>query len=206
MQSIQLYGAKVHTIIGSSASGYYGDHSHSIPFRETDKAGTGFLANVCAAWEQSYHRSFDKPMNLCIVRTGIVLSTQGGALRKLLPLFKWYVGAPLGTGHQAMPWIHIQDLARLYIHLISHKENGVFNGAAPACQSNHQFSKTLAKFVSHGFILPAIPSIILKAILGESADVLLKGACLSAEKVESTGFVFSFPTLESAMKDLIQKS
>ena len=205
MQSIKRYGSQVKLVIGSSASGFYGGHLHGNVFKEMDPAGDDFLASVCKAWEEAYSVNQPEGVGLAMVRTGIVLSPSGGAYARLRKLFKMGVGSPLGTGNQIMPWIHSHDLCRLYLTLAELGAQGVYNGVAPEKISNRIFSKELARCHSHGWMLPAVPSVLLSLVLGESARVLTTGAYLSTAKVEGLPFDFQFPTLRAAIADLEHK-
>ncbi len=202
MESIKKYGTSVKRVIGSSPSGYYGGHLHDQPFDESAASGTDFLAKVCQAWEYAYMHNCPTGVSLALVRTGIVLSPKGGAYKRLRTLFKFGVGSPMGTGRQIMPWIHSLDLCRLYMQLVESSVEGPFNGVGPEKISNRDFSKQLAEQLAHGWMLPAVPSLLLQFVLGESATVLTTGAALSTQKVTSLPFQFRYTSLRDALKQL----
>lgn len=191
--------------VSASATGYYGgEYSDSTPLTETDKPGTDFMSQVCISWEESA-QLFQNHAPLAIVRIGVVLDKNGGMLAKLAPITKIGLGAPLGSGNQYVPWIHAHDLAGIFLHILANNLTGQFNAVAPQIHTNKAFSKTMAQVFNRPFIAPKVPSLALKAILGEMSAVVLKGSNISSKKIQDTGFVFSYGNLENALKNIYEK-
>lgn len=177
--------------INASATGIYSTDLAT----ENTPPGNTFLANVCKEWEAA-------AQDATIVRIGIVLGSEGGALKKMLPIFKLGLGGKLGPGTQGMPWIHIDDLTALFQHLIEHPTSGIFNAVAPETATNKEFTKALGKALHRPTIFP-VPSPILKLALGDKASFLLNSVRVIPERLIKERFPFQYPTLESALKNLI---
>ncbi|MBN2485564.1 MAG: TIGR01777 family oxidoreductase [Bacteroidales bacterium] len=193
--------------ITASATGYYGSISTNKVFDETNLSANDFTGNVCHKWE-SAAANFEKlGVRTVKIRTGIVLSPQGGALSKMAAPVKLGLGAALGTGKQYIPWIHIDDLCRIYLKAVNDEMLfGAINAVAPEYVSNKLFMKTLAISLRKPFWLPAIPAFILKAIFGEMASILLNGSRVSPDKIMQSGYHFLFPSLKKALADIFPKS
>lgn len=185
--------------LSASGSNYYGAQTTDKIFTEKDSAGNDFLGQVCKQWENAVKQFETLNIPVTILRTGVVLDHKGGALNKMItPLI-----SPLGFGKQYMPWIHIEDLCQMYIHLLETNNNGVFNAIAPEILTNKAFSKTLAQTVKRPFSPIHVPSFILKLVFGELAIILLEGSKLSAKKIENKGrYTFRFNKLSKALEDL----
>jgi len=182
-------------IINGSAIGYYGT-SLSEEFNENSIGGKDFLANLCKRWEAV---ASEKPLftRLVILRIGIVLESDGGALGKMLPIFKIGLGGPIGDGMQWMSWIHRSDLCALITNaLIDTKYSGVFNAVAPKPVLMRDFSQTLGKCLNRPNLLP-VPGAILKILLGDGAKVVLEGQKVISSKLKN--YNFKFPLLEKAI-------
>lgn len=191
--------------ISASGVGYYGAIITNTIFEETAPAANDFLGKTCLLWEQAVDELNDLSIRTVKLRTGIVLAKNGGALPKMMQPFKFGLGAALGSGKQIMPWIHIDDLAQLYVAAI---ENDSFNGAYNAIAgnvSNNHFSKTLSKCMKKSFWLPNVPGFMLKLFLGEMAVILLEGSAASNQKLLQTGFKLKFTDLEEALMKLVGK-
>jgi hypothetical protein len=188
------------SFISASATGFYGSFTTQTTFKETDKAATDFLGKVCRLWEKSIFQFNKENIRTVAFRTGIVLSKNGGALKKM----KTPIITPLGDGKQYMPWIHIDDLCELYIKAIEDTNfEGAYNAVSTEYQSNISFSKALAKIHKRLFIPIGAPKFILKLIFGEMSTIILNGSKVSASKIKQTGFKFKFETLEDSLKNLI---
>jgi uncharacterized protein len=195
---------KLNAVVGASASGYYGSGEVTQKFNESSAPGNDFLAKLCVDWEHSYLGFATTAKRTCIVRTAPVLSNKGGLLKKMMPAFRVGLGAPLGSGRQPFPWIHINDLAGIYYLLVTNERlNGAFNAAADETVSNGDFSKTLANQLGKPYFMPAIPLWALKLIFGEVAFVMTEGQALTNEKIKNTGFSFRFPLLVQALRDIV---
>ncbi|NCP46399.1 MAG: TIGR01777 family protein [Flavobacteriales bacterium] len=195
---------QLNAFISASGVGYYGAITTNTIFDETARAANDFLGKTCLQWEQAVDELTDLPIRTVKLRTGIVLAKDGGALPKMMQPFKFGFGAALGTGKQIMPWIHIDDLARLYCAAI---ENDNFNGAYNAIAgnvNNKDFSKTLSKCMKKPFWLPNVPRFMLKLFLGEMAVILLEGSAVNNQKILQTGFQFQFTDLEDGLNGLVE--
>ena len=182
-------------IINGSAIGYYGT-SLSDEFTENSTAGKDFLANLCKKWESV---AAEKPLfsRLVIFRIGIVLEADGGALGKMLPVFKIGLGGPIGDGMQWMSWIHRSDLCALITNaLVDKKYSGVFNAVAPKPVLMKDFSQTLGNCLNRPNLLP-VPGAVLKILLGDGAKVVLEGQKVVSSKLKH--FKFKYPLLEEAI-------
>jgi len=182
-------------IINGSAIGYYGT-SLSDEFTENSIGGKDFLANLCKKWEVA---ASEKPFfsRLVIFRIGIVLEADGGALGKMLPVFKVGLGGPIGDGMQWMSWIHRSDLCSLITNaLVDKKYSGVFNAVAPEPVLMKEFSHTLGKCLNRPNLLP-VPGSVLKILLGDGAKVVLEGQKVISSKLKN--FTFKYPLLEKAI-------
>ncbi len=183
--------------VSASGSGYYGAVTSDKIFKETDKPGNDFLGEVCQKWEDAAHQFKALKVPVTILRTGIVLSKTGGALEKM----KTPIISPLGSGNQYLPWIHIDDLAEMYIYTIENNIEGVFNAVAPEHHTSKTFSKALAKNINRPFIGVNVPSFALKLMFGDMSQILLKGSRLSSKKIEKNGYPFRFKTLNKALSN-----
>lgn len=187
--------------IAASGINCYGPETSRV-HTEEDPLGNDFLSQLVKEWEAASD-SFSDIVPVTKLRIAMVLSKDGGALKKMKLPFKFGLGAALGTGKQNMPWIHLDDLCRMFIYSIENELEGVFN-AFSACSSNIDFSRALAKAVKRPFILPNIPSKILHFFLGERATILLDGTKVSNEKIVGKGFTFQHKTIGSTMKHLMK--
>jgi uncharacterized protein (TIGR01777 family) len=202
---------KVKAVLSSSGIGWYGpDPSipNPDPFTESDPAHDDFLGSTCLQWENSLEPVKALGKRLIKFRTGIVLSNEGGALQEFLRPLRFGIATILGNGKQIISWIHIDDLVNLYIMAIDNEElNGVYNAVSPNPVSNKTFMLQLAKKRRGQLFIPAHVAVFaLKFALGEMSIEVLKSATVSCEKIQSTGFSFSYPTIEEAIKSLIAKS
>ena len=175
-------------------------------FSETDKGNDDFLSQTCVQWENSYQEIQTLSNKNCIIRIGVVLSKDGGALKRLLPLFKLGLGSAVGSGKQYMPWIHIEDLVSIFYEgLFNLNYNGIYNAASSEETTNQSFSKQLAKSLSKPFFIPNVPAFALKLVFGEMANVLLEGSRVSNYKLINSGLRFKYPNLSEALKEISSK-
>lgn len=194
---------KPQTYISASAIGYYG-MSEDDTFTESSPPGMDFLAQVCVEWEAIALRGRDYRMRVACIRSGLALGRDGGIFAKILPLFKSGTGGKLGSGNQWYSWIHIDDLVGIYILAID-KLSGAVNGTAPNPVRNKDFTETLARLLHRPAALP-VPNFALRMMLGEGADAALQGQRVLPERAQAEGFVFKYPTLESALSNLLMSS
>ena len=187
------------SFISASATGYYGAITSETIFEEKDKPAKDFLGKVCSLWEDSIFQFNEIKIRTVALRTGIVLSKDGGALKKM----KTPIITSLGNGKQYMPWIHIDDLCELYIKAIEDEQfKGAFNAVSPEHISNLSFSKKISKIFNYPFLALGAPSFILQIVFGEMSTIILNGSRISANKIKQAGFKFKFENLEKALKNL----
>lgn len=192
-----------HIITASGISIYPGQSQEEFS-EDSTQIGTDFLANVTQRWEAQADTFKELNIALTKVRTGVVFHASQGALPKIMQPIKFGLGSVLGSGKQWISWIHIDDICQMYMHLITTQQTGVFNGVAPEVITNKQLTKTLANYLKKPLFLPAVPSFILKVILGPRAALVLEGPKVSAKKIQATGFNFNYPTLDSAISALLK--
>lgn len=194
------------SFVGASAIGIYGMITSDKIFSENDKGQDDFLSQSCMQWENAYQEIQTLSNKNCTIRIGVVLSKDGGALKKLLPLFNIGLGSAVGSGKQYMPWIHIDDLVSVFHEaLFNSNYNGIYNAVSSEESTNQSFSKQLAKSLSKPFFLPNVPAFILKIIFGEMANVLLEGSRVNNQKLINSGFQYKFPSLNEALKAIVSE-
>ncbi len=190
--------------ISSSAIGFYGNRGEEI-IDENSEKGSGFLADLCSKWEAKTLDHCIDNMKFCVVRTGIVLGTDGGALQKMLIPFKLGLGGRLGSGRQFMSWIHIDDLVNIFVFLIESNEfEGIFNATAPTPITNKEFTNVLGNILRRPALLH-VPSLLLKMALGEMSEILLEGQRVIPKRLLQNKFQFHFPKLEGALEAILKK-
>jgi uncharacterized protein (TIGR01777 family) len=197
---------KVKAVISSSAMGYYGPDPgipNPKPFMETDSPNNDFLATTVVQWEAAIEPVKSLGKRLVFLRTGIVLSNEGGAYKEFKKPLQFGLASILSSGKQIVSWIHIDDLVRLYIEAIENeKYNGIFNAVAPNPVSNKELVKEIARQTKKFYITAKVPSFVLKTVLGEMSIEVLKSATVSSEKVQKEGFQFLYPTISDAVASL----
>ena len=197
---------RVKAVISASGIGWYGP-DNGTPFRESAPAAPDFLGNTCRLWEASVAPLLQLGKRLVILRTGIVLAREGGALPAFRGPLKAGIATIFGNGKQVISWIHLEDICRLYISAIEdpHME-GVYNGVAPTPATCKELILALARRVKGKFFIPVhVPAFALKIALGEMSIEILKSCTADAGRVRSTGFQFTYPTLDAALNDLTAK-
>ncbi len=203
-RKIKEFNPNIKAYISASAIGYYGMQISETIHQETDKAGKDFLAEVCRDWEEKADLFQQAGIRTIKFRTGLVLSARGGAIARMRSPAKLGLLSPLGSGKQYMPWIHIEDLCRLFIKAIENtKLHGVYNAVAPEHINNKGFTKHLLQQYKKRMWLPKVPSFVLKTVLGEQAKLLLHGNRVSSGKIQKTKFEFKFPEIEPALKNIL---
>jgi uncharacterized protein (TIGR01777 family) len=201
---------KIKAVICASAIGWYGADPHipnTKPFVETDPSGEDFLGETCKLWEDSIDPVTSLGKRLVKLRTGIVLSNDGGALKEFKKPVNFGIAGILGNGKQVVSWLHLDDLCRMYLHAMENESmKGSYNAVAPKPVSNKELTIKLAKAEKGSFYIPLhVPSFMLQLLLGELSVEVLKSCTVNCEKIRMTGFNFIFPSIESALVALLKK-
>ncbi len=198
-------GIQLKAFISASAVGIYGSLTSDKIFTENDLPSTDFLATTCMLWEEAAELFESSGIRTVKVRTAVVLEKSDSALSKLMRPGKFGFLIQTGTGHQYMPWIHINDLCNIYLKAIEDSEiRGPYNAVAPQHVTHKEFIHVLAKVMGVPVLFPHVPDFLLRAALGEMSDVILKGSRVSSEKIMNKGYRFLFNNLEDALNDVIR--
>jgi len=191
--------------VSGSAVGFYGDRGDE-ELDEHSPAGRGFMSELCQEWEARAARATDLGIRVVQVRTGVVLSTESGALKKMLAPFKLGLGGTLGSGTQWFPWIHIEDIAGIFYHAIQTGSlTGPVNGGAPHPVTNSQFTRQLARTLHRPAFLP-VPETAMRVLVGEMADVLFGSLRVLPKAALASGYEFRHPQLAEALTNLLGRS
>lgn len=183
--------------INASAVGYYGDRGNES-LTENSLPGKGFLADVCKKWEAAANNVSDKTRTV-INRIGVVLDKDEGALAKMLPAFKFFIGGPLGAGNQYFPWIHIKDLAGLFVFAIENDRiRGAMNCSSPNPVTMNEFARTLGEVLNKPSFF-RVPEFVLNLVLGESKEMITNSQKVIPEKAQRTGYDFSYTSLKESL-------
>lgn len=189
------------TFVSTSAIGFYGSRQDEF-LQENSSSGNDFMSKICVDWEKSA-KKVNENIRLVIPRIGIVLEKNSGALPKMLLPFKLFAGGKLGSGHQWMSWIHIEDLVNLFVEIIiNDKYNGIVNAVSPNPITNSDFTKAISKVMKRPAIAP-VPEFALKLILGESSALVLNSQKVLPQVANSHKFIYKFEEVENALLDLI---
>ena len=192
-------------MISASAIGIYPSSLTEYYTENTEVSDTGFLGQVVNSWEKEARKFKTLGMQTALLRIGLVLSEQGGALPQIVKPIKNYVGAALGSGEQWQSWIHIEDLAQMFLFIAQKELDGVFNAVAPNPVTNKRLTKEAAKVFKRPLWLPNVPQIVMNLILGEMATILFASQRVSSQKIEKYGFNFQYQNICRALEDLYQK-
>jgi uncharacterized protein (TIGR01777 family) len=192
-----------HTLISSSAIGYYGAHGEE-PLDEDAPPGDDFLARVCVEWEAAAAAARERlGLRAVQVRTGVVLDRSGGALAKMLPAFRLGVGGPVAGGHQYMSWIHAEDVVGMMLAALDDERwSGPINATAPGPVTNREFSKALGSVLGRPSLVP-VPGFALRALYGDMAEIVTSGARVMPAKPLVLGYEFAHPQLHEALHSAI---
>ena len=192
---------KVNTIVSASAIGYYSDRGDELMY-ETNSPSNDFMGKCCVEWEAAVGAGKEMGLRIIKFRTGVVLDN-GGALAKIALPVKLFVGSPLGNGKQWVPWIHYQDVVEMYLYGIENtKLEGAFNMVAPIPVTNAELTRAVARQLHKPLWLPNVPAFFLKLLLGEMSTIVLGSTKVSADKIANAGFLFKYPEVTSALKEI----
>jgi uncharacterized protein (TIGR01777 family) len=201
LEALRSVEGRARAYVSASAVGYYGT-SRTGTFTETSPPGIDFLARVCTGWEAEARHAATLEMRVAIVRTGLVLGAEGGALAMLLPLFRAGLGGIAGDGKQWYSWIHIEDEVGIYLHAIDGAD-GVFNGTAPNPVTNREFTHTLGAAVHRPTLVP-LPAFAAQLVLGEAATMVTAGQRVLPERTLASGYRFRHPELDEALRSIVR--
>lgn len=202
---LEKHNKKLDAFISASAVGIYGNEMSAKICTENSNFGTDFLATICQKWENEVDAISSFNIRTVKIRTGLVIGN-GGFLAKLKWLFKYKLGAVLGSGNQFMPWIYLDDLCKMYLFALENETvSGAYNAAVNDGTTNSSFTKILEKIYGYSVWLPKVPAFILKLVLGEMSSIILTGKPISSEKIVQLGFEFEFKNLENALKISLEK-
>lgn len=197
---------QVEQFISASAIGIYQDSILNY-YKEDDTAlSHSFLGDVVKVWEKSVDAFSGLNINVAKVRIGLVLDKNEGALPQIAKPVNFGLGAALGTGKQWQSWIHVKDLASIFLHVLENELTGVYNGVSPAPVTNHQMTKKLAEVFEKPFFMPNVPKFFLKLILGEMHVLLVESQRVSSKKIEDSGFLFKYHNLCSALQNIYKEN
>jgi uncharacterized protein (TIGR01777 family) len=192
-------------LVNASAVGYYGDHLDA-ELTEAAVCGNGFLAEICERWEAEARKASTYGVRVVLARFGPVLGDHGGMLAKMVLPFRFFAGAPLGSGKQWIPWVHREDAAQALCFLLEHKElSGPVNITAPVPATMKEFSRALAAALRRPLWFP-VPAFLLKAFLGEMAAVVLSSQRAVPQKLLEAGYHFKYPHLSGALRAIFSKT
>jgi len=201
VEAIPTRADKTMTLLSTSAVGYYGFHGDEELVEESPP-GNDFLARLATDWEGEAFKAKEKGARVVTTRFGIVLGEKGGALGQMVPLFKKFIGGPIGSGKQWFSWVHIKDLAEAFVFLMKHPEiSGPVNLCAPHPVRNKDLAKALGRVLHRPSFMPA-PGFIIKLVLGEFGSVLLEGQRVVPRRLLDSGFVFQYPNIDKALQSL----
>lgn len=197
---------KPEVFVSASAIGYYGFDTGDQLMQEESAKGNDFLAEVVGKWEEEVQAIAALGIRVVKLRIGIVLAKEGGALPKIIQPIKFGVGAPLGSGDQYMSWIHVDDLARMFLWALEQKDVlGTYNAVGPFPATNAALTSAAAKVLGKPLFLPNVPGFAIKLLFGEMGNIVLGGNKVSNEKIAASGFTYDYPHLPDALQHLLQE-
>ncbi len=195
--------SQVKQIVTASGTSIYPNSDTIIYDENSTQVNDSFLGNVVVKWEESTDKFASLGLKVCKLRTGIVLSTKGGALVEMLKTIKLGLGSAFGSGKQIQSWIHIHDIAALYLFAIKNDLEGVYNAVSPNPVTNQELTFTIAKVLKKPLFMPNIPKFVMKLMLGEMHELLFENRNLSAKKIEEKGFEFKYKTIDKALINIL---
>lgn len=200
-QSLKTQKHALKTVVAASAVGIY-PSSMTTQYSESEAPGTGFLADVVTHWETAVNELSNHVPTVLKLRIGLVLSRKGGVLPTLALPVNFGMGAAFGSGKQGQSWIHLSDLARLFVFALTQEQSAVYNAVAPNPVSQNELIKTLGRCMNRPTFLPNIPAFLLRLVLGQRSALVLGSQYVKADALLQQGFQFQYPTLEMALQNL----
>ncbi len=202
-KGLEKFGpSEVECLVSASATGIYPDSLSKFYDEHETETADGFLGEVVQKWEAEANTFKALDINVAKVRIGVVLSVDGGALPKMAMPIKNFVGAALGSGDQWLSWIHIEDLAQMFVFIVENNLKGTFNGVAPNPVTNSKMTKELARVLDMPLWLPNVPKFVLRTVLGKMSQLLLASQRVSSKKIEKHGFNFQYCNICTALEHL----
>ncbi len=203
VEAIRARGGTGAHLFSTSAVGYYGFHGDE-ELTEESPPGSDFLARLAVDWEAEARAAEAFGVRVVLCRFGIVLGRDGGMLGELVPIFRFYLGSPLGNGRQWLSWIHERDLADVFPFLMDHPDiTGPVNCTAPEPVRNREMTEVLGRVLGVPTFLPPVPGFVLRWVKGEFGSVILEGQRVLPHRLQAAGFTFRFPRLQEALQDLL---
>lgn len=206
LNALKEKNIRLKSFISASGINYYGTETTEKVYTEHDPAGHDFLSEVVVLWEKAAEKFKEQNIaeRVVKIRTAVVLSEKDGALKKMIPPIKSYIGSPLGNGKQYMPWIHVEDICSIYEFALKNTAiNGAYNAVSPQHATNTDLTKKIAEVLNKPLFMPNVPGFILKLMFGELATAILEGSRASSQKIQEAGFQFQFPDLKKALENLL---
>ena len=203
---INALKGETHTIkqiISASAIGVYSDSLTNYYEEDSKDFSNSFLSEVALAWEQEVDVFSKLDIVVSKIRIGLVLAKNGGALQEMIKPMRFGLGAAFGSGKQWQSWIHVQDLAHMFLYALENNLKGVYNGVAPNPVRNNELIKTIASVIHKPLFLPNIPKFFLKSLLGEMHTLLFESQRVSSKRIENEGFLFKYHHLRPALENLL---
>lgn len=206
VRGIEIAARRPEVFVCASGVGYYGSREDGVSLDESAPAGNDFLARVCVAWEEAARQAEQFGVRVVSGRIGFVLGQGGGALSKLVPIFKAFAGGKVGTGRQMVSWVHLEDVVQALVKALDDRSlSGPMNVTGPSPVTNAEFSRQLARVLGRPALLPA-PAFALRALFGEGADPLLTGQAAVPSVLLQHGFRHRFLKLDAALEDLLGRA
>ena len=202
-KTIKEERVEIKQLVSASAIGIYPDSKTHFYEEDFNEKSASFLGQVVEKWEDAADQFKSLNIRVAKIRIGLVLSNQGGALMQLIKPIKAFVGSPIGSGKQWQSWIHIHDLAHIFLFVVQNNLEGIFNGVAPNAVKQTELIKAIGKTLSRPIIMPKVPSFVMRMILGEMSTLVLESQRVSSKKVEQLGFHFKYHQLKPALEDLL---
>jgi uncharacterized protein len=201
--TIKTHNYKIDHVVSASAIGIYPTSLVNYYEETNTEISDSFLGKVVHQWEAAVDGFKDLGCKVAKIRIGLVLAKDGGALPEIVKPIKFGAGAAFGSGKQWQSWIHVKDLAALFVYAVQHRLEGIYNGVAPNAVSNKELTKAAAKVLRRPLLLPNIPKFAMKLVLGEMHILLFESQRVSSQKIESEGFDFKYVNLKPALEDLL---